>query len=43
MRVNSSSSGMLIWVSGPMMSCTSPPEQKLPPSPATTTTLTSVA
>jgi hypothetical protein len=29
MRVNSSSSGMLIFVNGPMISCTSPPEQKL--------------
>ena len=29
--------------SGPMISCTSPPEQKLPPAPVTTTALTSVA
>jgi len=43
MRVNSSSSGMLIVVSGPMISCTSPPEQKLPPAPVTTTHFTSVA
>ncbi|KAG0916435.1 hypothetical protein G6F31_021354 [Rhizopus arrhizus] len=28
MRVKSSSSGMVILVSGPMISCTSPPEQK---------------
>ena len=41
MRVNSSNSGMLIFVSGPMISCTSPPEQKLPPAPVTTTALTS--
>jgi hypothetical protein len=33
MRVNSSSSGMRHLVSGPMISCTSPPEQKLPPAP----------
>ena len=33
MRVNSRSSGIVILVSGPMISCTSPPEQKLPPSP----------
>ncbi len=43
MRVNSSISGMVILVSGPMISCTSPPEQKLPPAPVTTTALTSVA
>jgi hypothetical protein len=43
MRVKASSSGIVILVSGPMISCTSPPEQKLPPSPVTTTTLTSVA
>ena len=43
MRVKSSSSGMLIFVSGPMISCTSPPEQKLPPAPVSTTAFTSVA
>ncbi|SUV85748.1 Uncharacterised protein [Bordetella pertussis] len=43
MRVKSSSSGMLMRVSGPMISCTSPPEQKLPPAPVSTTTLMSVA
>ena len=42
MRVNASSSGIVIFVSGPMMSCTSPPEQKLPCSPAMTTACTSV-
>ena len=42
MRVNSSISGMLMRVSGPMISCTSPPEQKLPPAPLSTSTLTSV-
>ena len=40
MRVKRSSPGMSISVSGPMMSRTSPPEQKLPASPAITTTLT---
>ena len=34
---------MRIFVSGPMISCTSPPEQKLPPAPVTTTALTSPA
>ncbi|KAG1254360.1 hypothetical protein G6F65_017073 [Rhizopus arrhizus] len=43
MRVKSSSSGMVILVSGPMISCTSPPEQSLPRAPVPTTTLTSVA
>ena len=43
MRVNSSISGMLIFVSGPMISCTSPPEQKLPPAPVMTTAFTSLA
>ena len=33
MRVKASSSGIVICVSGPMISCTSPPEQKLPPAP----------
>ena len=40
MRVKRSSSGMAIRVSGPMISCTSPPEQKLPPAPRSTTALT---
>jgi hypothetical protein len=43
MRVKASRPGMSSWVSGPMMSCTSPPEQKLPPSPESTTALTSSA
>ena len=43
MRVKRSSSGMGILVSGSMISKTSPPEQKLPPSPATTTARTSFA
>jgi hypothetical protein len=43
MRVKFINSGMLILVSGPMISCTSPPEQKLPPAPCTTTARTSVA
>ena len=43
MRVKSSSSGMAISVSGPMISCTSPPEEKLPPAPVTITTLQSRA
>ena len=43
MRVNCSSSGMSILTSGPMISCTSPPEQKLPPEPVKTTALTSLA
>ena len=34
MRVNISSSGAFSRTSGPMISCTSPPEQKLPPAPA---------
>ena len=42
-RVNSSSSGMSIATSGPMISCTSPPEQKLPPAPVSTTAFTSCA
>ncbi len=42
-RVKSSSSGIAIFVSGPMISCTSPPEQKLPPAPCTTTALMSLA
>ena len=43
MRVNISSSGAFSLTSGPMISCTSPPEQKLSPAPARTTTLTSLA
>ena len=43
MRVKDSNSGMVILVSGPMMSWTSPPEQKLPPAPCTITVRTSVA
>ena len=39
MRVKRSSPRMSISVSGPMMSRTSPPEQKLPASPAITTAL----
>ena len=35
--------GMAISVSGPMISCTSPPEEKLPPAPVTMTTLQSSA
>ena len=42
-RVNASSSGIVIFVSGPMISWTSPPEQKLPPAPVTTIALTSLA
>ena len=42
-RVNARSSGIVIRVSGPMISWTSPPEQKLPPAPSMTTTLTSLA
>ena len=38
-RVKASSSGIFIWVSGPMISNTSPPEQKLPPAPVMTTAL----
>ena len=40
-RVKSSSCGIFISVSGPMISWTSPPELKLPPAPAITTALTS--
>ena len=43
MRVNSSSPSSSIFVSGPMISCTSPPEQKLPPAPRITTAFTSCA
>ena len=41
MRVKLSRLGMSILVSGPMISCTSPPEQKLPPAPVTITAFTS--
>jgi hypothetical protein len=41
MRVNISSSGAFSRTSGPMISCTSPPLQKLPPAPVITTALTS--
>ena len=41
MRVKSRSSGIAIRVSGPMISCTSPPEQKFPPAPEITTARTS--
>ena len=41
MRVKRSRPRMSISVSGPMMSRTSPPEQKLPSSPVITTALTS--
>ena len=41
MRVKSSRPCSSILVSGPMISWTSPPEQKLPPAPVMTTTLTS--
>ena len=43
MRVNISSSGVFSLISGPMISCTSPPEQKLPPAPCSTTAWTSSA
>ena len=43
MRVNISSSGAGSPISGPMISCTSPPEQKFPPAPTTTTARTSSA
>ncbi len=42
-RVKASSCFMSIATSGPMMSCTSPPEQKLPPFEAKITTSTSSA
>ncbi len=41
MRVKVSSPFMSILVRGPMMSCTSPPEQKLPPVPVITIERTS--
>ena len=40
MRVNLNRPCASILVSGPMISCTSPPEQKLPPAPVSTTALT---
>ena len=43
MRVNASRPGMSSCVRGPMMSCTSPPEQKFSPAPVMTTALTSSA
>jgi hypothetical protein len=43
MRVKASSSGISMRVSGPMISWTSPPEQKLPPAPLITTASTSPA
>ena len=43
MRVKASSSFISMATSGPMMSCTSPPEQKLPPLGRNTTTSTSSA
>ena len=39
-RVNANSPGMSICVKGSMISNTSPPEQKFPPAPATTTACT---
>ena len=42
MRVKRNSSGISIPTSGPMISCTSPPEQKFPPFEAKITTSTSV-
>jgi hypothetical protein len=43
MRVKASNSGISSLVSGPMISFTSPPEQKFPPAPASTTQRTSDA
>ena len=43
MRVKASRPGMSSLVSGPMMSCTSPPEQKFSPAPVMTTAFTSPA
>ena len=43
MRVKARRSFMSRPISGPMMSCTSPPEQKLPPFEPKTTTSTSSA
>jgi len=41
MRVNAVSPLVSIFTSGPMISNTSPPEEKLPPAPVTTTAFTS--
>jgi hypothetical protein len=41
MRVKAVRSLVFISISGPMISNTSPPDEKLPPAPVTTTTLTS--
>ncbi len=43
MRVKASNPGISSLVKGPMMSCTSPPEQKFSPAPVMTTALTSSA
>ena len=43
MRVNFRSSSLPMRVSGPMISCTSPPEQKFPPAPVMTSDFTSRA
>lgn len=43
MRVKDSKPGMSSLVSGPMMSCTSPPEQKFSPAPLMTMACTSSA
>ncbi len=43
MRVKASRPSIAICVSGPMISCTSPPEQKLPPAPVNTIARTSGA
>ena len=43
MRVKARSCGISMPTSGPMISCTSPPEQKFPPLEASTTTSTSDA
>ena len=40
MRVKSRSPLVLSFVNGPMISCTSPPEEKFPPSPLTTKAFT---
>ena len=42
-RVKASSAGIAIPVSGPMISWTSPPLEKLPPAPVSTTALTAGA
>ena len=43
MRVKSSSSAVSISTSGPMISNTSPPEQKLPPAPVMTKAFTALS